>query len=117
MQICTFLWVYYGYPASSYEGINVETVRYRFLNFSTSRSTLDLAGRKAIAQLEPHNGDRHLDEYATAGSERQRALVETIRRQLHLTSLAYQDMDRLVAAAGLPKEKLCTHCWDGSSFG
>lgn len=29
MQICSFLWVYYGYPASSYEGINVESVRYR----------------------------------------------------------------------------------------
>jgi amidophosphoribosyltransferase len=27
MQICGFLWVYYGYPASSYEGINVESVR------------------------------------------------------------------------------------------
>jgi amidophosphoribosyltransferase len=29
MQICSFLWIYYGYPASSYEGINVENARYR----------------------------------------------------------------------------------------
>lgn len=29
MQICSFLWVYYGYPASSYEGSNVEAVRNR----------------------------------------------------------------------------------------
>lgn len=29
MQICSFLWVYYGFPASSYEGINVEVVRYK----------------------------------------------------------------------------------------
>ena len=29
MQICSFLWIYYGYPASSYEGINTETARYR----------------------------------------------------------------------------------------
>ena len=29
MQICAFLWVYYGYPASNYEGINVEIVRNR----------------------------------------------------------------------------------------
>ena len=28
MKICTFLWVYYGYPASSYEGMNVEQMRY-----------------------------------------------------------------------------------------
>jgi amidophosphoribosyltransferase len=29
MQVCAFLWVYYGYPASEYEGINVEDVRNR----------------------------------------------------------------------------------------
>jgi amidophosphoribosyltransferase len=29
MRICTFLWIYYGYPASSYEGVNVELARYR----------------------------------------------------------------------------------------
>ncbi len=29
LQICSFLWVYYGYPAASYEGKNVETARYR----------------------------------------------------------------------------------------
>ena len=29
LKVCTFLWVYYGYPSSSYEGINVEQMRYR----------------------------------------------------------------------------------------
>lgn len=29
MKICSFLWVYYGYPTSTYEGVNVETMRYR----------------------------------------------------------------------------------------
>ena len=28
MKICTFLWVYYGYPSSSYEGVSVEQMRY-----------------------------------------------------------------------------------------
>ena len=28
MKICTFLWIYYGYPTASYEGVNVETMRY-----------------------------------------------------------------------------------------
>ena len=37
MQICSFLWVYYGYPASNYEGINVEDVRYRCGAFFTAR--------------------------------------------------------------------------------
>lgn len=238
MQICSFLWVYYGYPASEYEGINVEYVRYNcgetlarndevavdlvagipdsgighaigyanhrkipyrrpfvkytptwprsfmpqnqqmrdlvakmklipvrrlidgqrlmfcedsivrgtqlkdnvqilfdygarevhmrpacptlihpcvFLNFSTSRSTLDLAGRKTIQALEGAE-DKHLDEYARDGSGKHAAMVEQIRRQLRLTSLKYQRLDDLVAAIGLPKERLCTHCWDGSSY-
>jgi amidophosphoribosyltransferase len=86
-----------------------------FLNFSTSRSTLDLAGRKAISQLEVSD-DRNLAEYATAGSEKNHAMVDNIRQRLKLTSLRYQKLDDLVAAIGLPKEKLCTHCWDDSSY-
>jgi amidophosphoribosyltransferase len=43
-------------------------------------------------------------------------MVEKIRRRLHLTTLKYQTMDDLVEAIGRPKEKLCTHCWDGSSY-
>jgi amidophosphoribosyltransferase len=41
-------------------------------------------------------------------------MVERIRARLHLTSLQYQRLDDLVAAIGLPKEKLCTYCWDGA---
>ena len=238
MQVCAFLWVYYGYPASSYEGINVETVRYRcgqalarnddveidyvagipdsgighaigyantkniaykrpfvkytptwprsfmpqnqemrdlvarmklipvqdlikgkrvlfcedsivrgtqlqdnvqilfdsgaaevhmrpacptliypcdFLNFSTSRSTLDLAGRSAIEELEGPDCES-LEAYATAGSDQNTAMVEKIRRRLKLTSLKYQRLEDLVDAIGLPKEKVCTHCWDGTSY-
>lgn len=237
MQVCAFLWVYYGYPSSSFEGINVEDCRYRcgaalarndritpdfvsgipdsgiahavgysnekkipykrayvkytptwprsfmpqnqevrelvarmklipvkeliqdkrivfcddsivrgtqfkdnvkvlfrfgarevhirpacptlifpceFLNFSRSRSTLDLAGRKAIMEIEGVE-DRHLDEYAKAGSGRHQAMVEAIRKRIGVSSLQYQKLDDLVAAIGLPKERLCTHCWDGSS--
>jgi amidophosphoribosyltransferase len=86
-----------------------------FLNFSTSRSTLDLAGRKAIAELEGTD-DKLLSEYAEAGSERNQAMVDKIKQRLKLTSLQYQKLEDLVAAIGLPKEKLCTHCWDGSSY-
>jgi amidophosphoribosyltransferase len=234
MQICSFLWVYYGYPASSYEHTNVEVVRYRcgaalarndnvkvdlvagipdsgtshaigyaneagvpyqrpfvkytptwprsfmppdqetrnlvagmklipirdlikgkrllfcedsivrgtqlrktirslfdhgakevhmrpacpplvfgckFLNFSRSKSELDLAARKAIKEI---NG-RHpcLSEYADCRNAKYCAMVERIRHQLGLTTLKYQKLDDLVAAIGLPKEKLCTYCWDG----
>jgi amidophosphoribosyltransferase len=86
-----------------------------FLNFSTSQSTLDLAGRKAIAELEGKD-DKPLAEYAVAGSQKNHAMVDNIRQRLKLTSLQYQKLEDLVAAIGLPKEKLCTHCWDGSSY-
>ena len=86
-----------------------------FLNFSTSQSTLDLAGRKAIEELEG-SGEKFLSEYATAGSERNRAMVDKIRQRLKLTSLKYQKLEDLVEAIGLPKDRLCTHCWDGSSY-
>lgn len=83
-----------------------------FLNFSASRSTLDLAGRKAIQALEGRD-DQFLDEYATAGSEKNRAMVDKIRQTLGLTSLGYQKLKDLVEAIGLPKDQLCTHCWVG----
>lgn len=235
MQICSFLWIYYGYPASSYEGINVEATRYRcgaalaerddvkvdyvagipdsgiahalgyaakanihyrrpfvkytptwprsfmpqdqsvrdlvakmklipireltegqrllfcedsivrgtqlkdtiqrmfdygareihmrpacpplvygckFLNFSRSRSELDLAGRKAISELE---GDRevNLEEYTDNSSDKYNAMVTRIGKRMGLTSLRYQRLDDMVKAIGLPREKLCTYCWNG----
>jgi amidophosphoribosyltransferase len=85
-----------------------------FLNFSTSRSTLDLIARKVIQKLEG-NGDPDLSAYAQCGSEKNLAMVEEIRKQLFLTTLKFQRLDDLVQAIGLPKEKLCTHCWDGTS--
>ncbi len=237
MQICAFLWVYYGYPASEYEGINVERVRYNcgaalakrddvtidsvagipdsgighalgyamerkisyqrpfvkytptwprsfmpqnqelrdlvarmklipvkrliegrrllfcedsivrgtqlkdniqilfdygakevhmrpacptliypcdFLNFSRSQSTLDLAGRKAIHELEGGQ-ETNMAGYANAGTQKNLAMIENIRKRLRLTSLRYQHLEDLVKAIGLPKERVCTHCWDGSS--
>ncbi|PID71605.1 MAG: amidophosphoribosyltransferase [Desulfobulbus propionicus] len=86
-----------------------------FLNFSTSRSTLDLAGRKAIYKLEGTE-DVDLTDYAIDGSDKHTAMVAKIIEELNLTSLTYQTLDDLVAAIGLPKEQLCTHCWDGSSY-
>lgn len=236
LQICAFLWVYYGYPASSYEGINVENVRYRcgaalakkddtpidlvagipdsgtahglgyageagipfqrpyikytptwprsfmpqdqtirdvvarmklipiqelikdkkilfcedsivrgtqlqdaikrlyqlgaqeihmrpacpplvygckFLNFSRSRSELDLAARKGIEELEGDSPE-NLSDYAQASSPKYQAMIDSISRRLNLSSLKYQELEDLVNAIGLPKEKVCTFCWDGT---
>jgi amidophosphoribosyltransferase len=86
-----------------------------FLNFSRSRSNLDLATHTAIEQLQgqiPEN----LAEYSDQNNPKYEAMVEQIRKNLDLTSLKFQKLDDLVEAIGLPKEKLCTHCWDGSSY-
>ena len=88
-----------------------------FLNFSRSKSELDLAARKAINKLEGSAvEDEKCAEYPKTDTKKYRSMTETIRQRLNLTSLRYQRLEDLVEAIGLPKEKLCTHCWDGSSY-
>ena len=87
----------------------------KFLNFSRSRSEMDLAGRKAIADLG-EDPESHLAEYADPKSKRYADMIEMIRRRLGLTSLKYQTLDDMVEAIGLPREKLCTYCWNGESL-
>lgn len=236
MQICAFLWVYYGFPTSEYEGINVEEVRYRcgaalarrdnveadfvcgvpdsgvghaigysnekrlpymrsfskytptwprsfmpqhqdqrdlvarmklipnkaltrgksiiflddsivrgtqlkdntrdlrqagaallhmriacppllfpchYLNFSQSRSSLELAARKAIVKLE--GSEKNIEDYLDPESGKYQAMVDGIAKSIGMDTLVFQRIDDLVTAIGIPKERLCTHCWDGSS--
>ncbi len=84
----------------------------KFLNFSRSKSEFDLAGRKAIKELDGEVG-KNLEEYVKPDSDKRCAMIEQIRKRLKLTSLKYQELDDLVNAIGLPKERLCTYCWDG----
>jgi amidophosphoribosyltransferase len=83
----------------------------KFLNFSRSRSEMDLAGRKAIFELDGEKGDPV--GYSDPDSEKYTEMVAQIKKRLKLTSLRYQRLPDLVQAIGLPKEKLCTYCWDG----
>jgi amidophosphoribosyltransferase len=85
-----------------------------FLNFSQSRTPLELAGRKAINQMNGEEKD--LKEYSDPDSEKYQEMVRKVAKNLDLDSLIYQRLDDLVDAIGLPKEKLCTHCWDGTSY-
>jgi amidophosphoribosyltransferase len=85
----------------------------KFLNFSRSRSEMDLAARKAIRELEGDHPE-NLSDYARTGSEKYEAMIERIRHRLKLTSLQYQRLEDLVKAIGLPKSRLCTYCWDGT---
>ena len=84
----------------------------KFLNFSRSRSELDLAGRLAVQQLQG-NSLEHLDEFADPDSDHHAAMVEKIRERLGLTTLRYQRLDDMIEAIGLPRDQLCTYCWIG----
>jgi amidophosphoribosyltransferase len=70
--------------------------------------------RRVIKELE---GDdtKNLDKYADPETPEYQKMVERIREQLGLTSLKFNRLETMVKAIGLPKCKLCTHCFDGSS--
>ncbi len=85
----------------------------KFLNFSRSRSELDLAGRWAIKELVGKDVINPR-EYINPESENYKAMVEIIRKRLGLTTLKYQKLEDLVKAIGLEKSSLCTYCWDGA---
>jgi len=84
----------------------------RFLNFSQSRSEMDLAGRWAIQELEG-KADLDLSEFVDPESENYKAMVDHIRKRLGLTTLRYQTISDMLEAISLPKEKVCTYCWNG----
>lgn len=62
MKICTFLWVYYGYPSSSYEGISVEKMRY---NCGTLLAKRDNVEPDIVAGV-PDSGTAHAIGYSNA---------------------------------------------------
>ncbi|MDD4494523.1 MAG: amidophosphoribosyltransferase [Eubacteriales bacterium] len=84
----------------------------KFLNFSRNRSDMDMAARQEIEQIEGHDIENY-EEYVESGSDKQCCLIERLRKRLNLTSLKFQTTDDMLEAIGLPKEKVCTYCWNG----
>ena len=85
----------------------------KYLNFSSSKSEMELLARRTIYELEGEEGLKYVEEYADGKTERGAKLRDTICKSLHFTSLDYQSLDGMIEAIGLPKEKLCTYCWTG----
>ena len=85
-----------------------------FIGFTSSKSDLELITRRIIKELE---GDENanLDKYATTDSPEYKKLVSIIAERFGLTSLQFNTLETLIDAIGLPKCKVCTHCFDGSS--
>lgn len=89
----------------------------RYLNFSRSKSDYDLITRRIIRNLEGENiSAERLKRYADPESEEYRVLQEEIRKDMKFTTLRYMRIDDMIRATGLPKEKVCTHCWDGDGM-
>ena len=84
----------------------------KYLNFSRTKTEHDLAGRRSLREIEGGN-DHALEEYANPDSDRYAAMVDRIRQRLFLTTLQYQRLDDLIKAIGLPREDVCTYCWNG----
>ncbi len=87
-----------------------------FINFSASKSVLELITRR-IVQEEEGDMNAHIDEYITPGTERYNKMVDIICKRLGMTSLKFNTLENVIEAIGLPKECVCTHCFDGSSYG
>ena len=86
-----------------------------FIGFTASKSDLELITRRIIRDFEGDDKAK-LDLYATTDSPEYKRMVDEIARRLGLSSLKFATIEDLVASIGLPKDQVCTHCFDGSSY-
>lgn len=85
-----------------------------FIGFSASKTDMELITRRIIKEFEGE-ADKNLDKYSDPTTPEYRKMVGKIAEILGLTSLEFNTIDTLVEAIGLPKCRICTHCFDGSS--
>ncbi len=85
-----------------------------FVGFSASKNALELITRRIIKELEGDE-NKNLEKYATTGSPEYDKMVSIIAERFGLSSLKFNTLETLIEAIGLPKCKVCTHCFDGSS--
>lgn len=85
----------------------------KYLNFSASKSELELIARQIIDEYEGSKGVEFISEYSDSSTERGKNLRAEICRRLKLTSLEFQSLEGTVKAVGKPECSLCTYCWSG----
>lgn len=86
-----------------------------YIGFTVSKSDMELITRQVIKDFEG-DADKNLEKYSATDSSEYKRMVEEIGRRLGLTSVKFNKIETLIDAIGLPKEKLCTHCFDGTSY-
>ncbi|MBR1519500.1 MAG: amidophosphoribosyltransferase [Prevotella sp.] len=87
----------------------------RYLGFTSSQSDMELLTRRIIRDFEGDDSAK-LEQYSTAGTPEYERMVEEMRRQFGLTSLKFNRLDTLIRSIGLPKCRICTHCFDGTGY-
>ena len=85
----------------------------KYLNFSRSRSPMELIARQVIYELEGDEGVKHIEEYSDGSTERGKNLRRVICEKFNFASLDFQSIKGIVEAIGLPEDELCTYCWTG----
>ena len=86
-----------------------------FIGFTSSKTDMELITRQIIRDFE---GDdkANLEKYAMTGSPEYERMVNEIARRLGLSSLKFAKIEHLIESIGMPKCKICTHCFDGTSY-
>lgn len=90
----------------------------QFINFTSSKSDMELLTRRFIEEFEGPQAARdpeRIKAYSVTDSPEYNRMVEAIQKRFSLNSLKFTRIEDLVKAIGLPKECICTHCFDGSS--
>ncbi|MCR5400486.1 MAG: amidophosphoribosyltransferase [Treponema sp.] len=86
----------------------------KYLNFSRSKSEMDLITRRVIKKFEGDNvSEETLKKYCDPDSPEYAKMLEEIRKELHFTTLRYHRLDDMLDSTGLDHAKLCTYCWNG----
>ena len=85
----------------------------KYLNFSRSKSDLDLITRRIIREWEGDNDVNVLGEYADPNSDRYAAMLEEIRKRQNFTSLRYHRLEDLIKSIGIDACQVCTYCFNG----
>ena len=86
-----------------------------YLNFSASKTDMELIARRCIEELE--GGEiRNLEAYRDSSSKEYATMVEKIRQHVGVDTLKFNSLQTVCDAIGLPKDQVCTHCFDGSSY-
>lgn len=86
----------------------------KYLNFSRSKSDMELITRRIIREQEGDNcPEEVLEEYTNPDSCRYAKMIEEIRRIQNFTTLRFHRLDDLIASIGLEPCKVCTYCFSG----